>query len=166
MRYLDYLQTPIGIIEIQASSVGVSKVIFPETHEKKTEPNEYTDACKQQLGEYLDNKRTKFDLPLDLLGTQFQKSVWSILCQIPFGQAIAYRDIARQMNNLKAVRAVGAANGKNPVSIIVPCHRVIGSNGTLTGYAGGLDRKAWLLTHENVEFKQQTAINFNSEDTL
>ena len=153
MRYIDYLQTPIGIIEIQASSVGVTKVIFPDTHDTEIQTNNFTDLCKEQLSEYFNNKRTQFDLPLDLQGTEFQKSVWTVLSQIPFGQAVAYRDIANTINKPKAVRAVGAANGKNPVSIIVPCHRVIGSNGTLTGYAGGLDSKAWLLTHEKVKFK-------------
>ncbi|MCP4233118.1 MAG: methylated-DNA--[protein]-cysteine S-methyltransferase [Aestuariibacter sp.] len=94
---------------------------------------------------FLKGQRQQFDLALDLRGTVFQKSVWTCLVQIPFGRVTSYSSIADSIKNPKAVRAVGAANGKNPVSIIVPCHRVIGSNGTLTGYAGGLERKSWLL---------------------
>jgi len=91
-----------------------------------------------------------FDVPLDTNGTVFQQSVWQALLTVPFGQSQTYGYIANQLNNPKAVRAVGAANGKNPISIIVPCHRIIGANAKLTGYAGGLDRKLWLLKHEGL----------------
>lgn len=151
--YVDYMSTPVGVIEIQASPQGVTKVVFSESENNTINASEITHRCKQQLIEYFDHKRKRFDLPLDQHGTLFQKSIWACLTQIPFGQAVSYRDIAAMANNRKAARAVGTANGKNPISIIVPCHRVIGSNGGLAGYAGGLNRKAWLLTHEGIEFK-------------
>lgn len=148
--YIDYMSTPIGIIEIQASTQGVTQVFFPDSEKKPVNASEITHYCKQQLTEYFTSNRKKFDLPLDQQGTLFQKSIWASLEKIPFAQVVSYSDIACMIDNRKAVRAVGAANGKNPISIIVPCHRVIGSNGTLTGYAGGLDRKAWLLKHEGI----------------
>ncbi|VAX35266.1 Methylated-DNA--protein-cysteine methyltransferase [hydrothermal vent metagenome] len=151
--YIDYMNTPIGTIEIQASSQGITKVVFSESEDKIINPSKITHSCKQQLQEYFDSKRKKFDLPLDQQGTLFQKSIWACLTKIPFGQVVSYLHIAKMANNPKAVRAVGAANGKNPIGIIVPCHRVIGSNGTLTGYAGGLNRKDWLLKHEGIEIK-------------
>ena len=157
--YTDYMSTPIGVIEIQASLQGITKVIFSASETNLVHASELTHRCKQQLKEYFVGKRRIFDLPLDQQGTLFQRSIWACLKEIPFGQVVAYRDIADRVNNRKAVRAVGAANGKNLIGIIVPCHRVIGGNGTLTGYAGGLDRKAWLLEHEGVEFKKQTILN-------
>lgn len=153
--YTDYMSTPIGAIEIQASPQGITKVIFPASKTNKVHTSELTNRCKQQLNEYFFEKRRMFDLPLDQQGTLFQRSIWACLLQIPFGHVVSYRDIADMANNRKAARAVGAANGRNPIGIIVPCHRVIGENGTLTGYAGGLDRKAWLLEHEGVEFKKR-----------
>lgn len=153
--HTDYMSSPIGVIEIQASPQGITKVVFSASETNLVHPSESTNQCKQQLKEYFSGKRKVFDLPLDQQGTLFQKSIWACLLQIPFGQAVAYRDIADKVNNRKAVRAVGAANGKNRIGIIVPCHRVIGGNGTLTGYAGGLDRKAWLLEHERIEFKNR-----------
>lgn len=103
----------------------------------------------KQLDEYFNRKRTVFDLPLDLQGTEFQLRVWNELLKIPFDRTITYKELALKLGNLKAIRAVGTANGANPVSIIVPCHRVIGSDGSLTGYAGGLWRKKWLLEFES-----------------
>ena len=151
--YIDFINTPIGTIEIRASQQGITKVVFSESTGNATFVNEITRNCKQQLKEYFEGKRKVFDLPLNQQGTIFQKSIWDCLIEIPFGQIASYGDIAKMINNPKAVRAVGAANGKNPIGIIVPCHRVIGSNGTLTGYAGGLERKAWLLEHEGIELK-------------
>jgi methylated-DNA-[protein]-cysteine S-methyltransferase len=103
----------------------------------------------KQLEEYFDGKRTQFDIPLDVEGTDFQKQVWFCLQKIPFGKTLSYRDIAKKIKKEKAVRAVGAANGKNPISIIIPCHRVIASNGSLQGYSGGLKMKAQLLQLES-----------------
>ena len=156
--FTDTMNTPAGILLIQASTQGVTQVDFIETDQAELHPNELTTRCKQQLQEYFAGKRQLFDLPLDQQGTTFQKSVWNELTKTPFGQAVSYRDIADMVNNRKAVRAVGAANGKNPIAIIVPCHRVIGADRTLTGYAGGLQRKAWLLEHEGIALKTTAKI--------
>jgi len=152
--YIDYIKTPLGIIEIQASEQGITKLDFSESINNIVHCCEIIDQCKSQLKEYFDGQRREFALPLDQQGSQFQQSVWDKLVEIPFGQTASYRDIAHAINNDKAIRAVGAANGKNPIGVIVPCHRVIGSNGTLTGYAGGLARKAWLLSHEGAKFRE------------
>ncbi|TBR38599.1 methylated-DNA--[protein]-cysteine S-methyltransferase [Marinomonas agarivorans] len=149
-QFVDYLKTPIGTLLIQASNDGIEKVIFTEQQSITIRKNQWTDLCKQQLTEYFAKERTEFNLPLDQYGTRFQQTVWKALLNIPFGKTASYKYIAEDINNAKAVRAVGAANGKNPISIIVPCHRVIGNNQSLTGYAGGLDRKAWLLKHEGI----------------
>jgi len=151
--FSETMSTPIGTLLIQASARGITHVDFIDSEIPVDRPNMLTTACRQQLQAYFDGKRKVFDLPLDQQGTAFQKSVWNSLLKIPFGQAVSYRDIADMVNNRKAVRAVGAANGKNPIAIIVPCHRVIGADRTLTGYAGGLQRKAWLLEHEGIAFK-------------
>jgi len=151
--FIDYMDSPIGAIEIQASAKGVTQAIFSGTERHAIKTNKITHSCKQQLNEYFQAKRKVFDVPLDQHGTVFQKSVWACLVNIPFGKTLSYRDIAEMLNNPKAVRAVGGANGRNPIGIIVPCHRVIGANGTLTGYAGGIERKSWLLKHEGIEVK-------------
>jgi methylated-DNA-[protein]-cysteine S-methyltransferase len=104
--------------------------------------------ARRQLAEYFAGTRTVFDLPTAATGTPFQQRVWQALCGIPHGQTASYRDMAHAIGNPKAVRAVGLANGRNPLSIVVPCHRVIGSDGSLTGYGGGVERKQWLLAHE------------------
>jgi methylated-DNA-[protein]-cysteine S-methyltransferase len=106
-------------------------------------------ATARQLGEYFAGTRREFDLPLDFRGTDFQRQVWTTLLAIPFGETRSYLDVARVLGNPAAVRAVGAANGRNPISIIAPCHRVIGTSGDLTGFGGGLEAKAWLLAHES-----------------
>ena len=153
--YIEYLESELGTIEISATGNGIASVYFIDQKQLNTTSNQYTNQCKQQLQEYLNGERQQFDICLDQqTGTDFQRQVWQALLTIPFGQIASYTDIAKQINRPKAVRAVGAANGKNPTSIIVPCHRIIGSNGTLTGYAGGIARKQWLLQHEsNVMFK-------------
>lgn len=148
--YIDYMETPLGNLEIRASKIGITIVWFIESEAESKTPvkSETLTLCKQQLREYFNGDLHEFSLPIDQSGTAFQKTVWGYLQSIPFGKTASYGDVAQGINNPKAVRAVGAANGKNPISIIVPCHRVIGSNGTLTGYAGGMDRKKWLLDHE------------------
>ena len=103
---------------------------------------------RQQLAEYFARTRTTFDIPLDPPGTPFQRRVWDALCAIPYGTTLSYSELARRLGDLRATRAVGAANGRNPIPIIVPCHRVVGADGSLTGFGGGLDRKRWLLEHE------------------
>ncbi len=114
----------------------------------KPELPRHLQECLKQLDEYFQGKRTVFDVPLSLVGTTFQKRVWEALLAIPYGKTATYKEIAASVGNIRSTRAVGGANHRNPVSIIVPCHRVIGASGGLTGYGGGLSRKAWLLDHE------------------
>ena len=147
-----YCSSPIGLIEITATQEAVTAVTF--TDERR---NPETDAenpllktAARQMTEYLDGTRKTFDLPLAFTGTSFQQRVWHQLMQLPFGCTASYADIAQAIGNPRAVRAVGGANGRNPLPIIVPCHRVIGRNGDLTGFGSGLWRKAWLLEHEGV----------------
>ena len=147
------LPTPCGSLVILASKKGLVGAFYRDRVEptqlpRKDEGNKLLREAREQLEEYLDGKRLKFDLPLDARGSAFQKKVWRELLQIPFGQTTTYGEIAERINQDGASRAVGLANGSNPLSIIVPCHRVIGANGKLTGYAGGLERKIWLLDHE------------------
>ena len=159
-----YYQSPIGWIEIQASHEAITSLVFCDER-KNDECNDSAilTECVRQLDEYFAGRLTKFNLPVKQEGTEFQQNVWNALMDIPFGKIASYGDVANTLNNPKAVRAVGAANGKNKVWIVVPCHRVIGADGSLTGYAGGLDRKKWLLAHEaKVNLKPQTS-NLNGE---
>ena len=144
-----YFHSPIGLIRIETSEKGICSLVFTDEIEMESDSPEMESLFIKQLDEYFSRKRKSFDLPLDLKGTEFQKKVWNELLRIPFGKTVTYKDLSLKLGNLKAIRAVGAANGSNPVSIIVPCHRVIGSDGSLTGYAGGLWRKKWLLEHES-----------------
>ncbi len=132
-----------------ASENGLTQIKISDEEGKTDNPNQFTQNTKTQLIEYFDKKRENFDIPLDFeIGTDFQKSVWQALIKIPFGKTISYLDLSKRLKNEKAIRAVGAANGKNPIPIIVPCHRVIGSDGSLTGYALGLKLKRELLLLE------------------
>lgn len=146
--FYDNLDTPLGKMEITASDSAIKSIYFVD-RVKPTRANSFTDAAKRQLDQYYQGSLEAFDLTMDPDGTDFQKSVWQALGTIGFGKTCSYSDIAHIINNPKAVRAVGSANGKNPMTIVVPCHRIIGSNGTLTGYASGVERKAWLLNHES-----------------
>ncbi|GGO66424.1 methylated-DNA--[protein]-cysteine S-methyltransferase [Bowmanella pacifica] len=146
-----YLQSPIGLVEISAVTQGIRAIKFVEKRGFEAQQTPLLNLATEQLAGYFDGQRQVFDLPLAAQGTSFQQQVWNALLSIPFGQTASYLDIARKIGNPAAVRAVGAANGKNPLSVVVPCHRIIGSNGTLTGYAGGLERKAWLLQHEQLQ---------------
>jgi len=150
------INTPLGFTEIQGDLNGISKIlVMDENVEISTKiPNELKEAVCQ-LKEYFDGRRTEFTFKLNPKGTDFQKKVWQELLNIPFGKTCSYLDLAKKLGDVKAIRAVAAANGKNPLWIVVPCHRVIGTNGSLTGYAGGLWRKKWLLEHEN-PIKQET----------
>ncbi|MFC4221592.1 methylated-DNA--[protein]-cysteine S-methyltransferase [Flagellimonas marina] len=144
-----YLQTPIGLAEFQGDENGLASVsVLNETKPIGIIPEVLEDAV-YQFREYFDGTRQQFDLKLNPIGTDFQKRVWDALLKIPFGKTISYLDLSKQLGDVKAIRAVASANGKNPLWIVVPCHRVIGSNGDLTGYAGGLHRKKWLLEHES-----------------
>lgn len=150
-----HIETPLGITHITGDINGIKSVtVLNNDHPiSKIIPEELTD-CITQLHEYFEGKRTSFNLRLNPEGTDFQKRVWNSLSAIPFGKTISYLQLPRELVDEKAIRAVANANGKNPLWIIVPCHRVIGSDGGLTGYAGGLDRKQWLLEHES-PYKQQ-----------
>lgn len=148
--YTDYINSPLGLVEFKATEKGITQIIFCGDEKKEVNSNKITDCCKQQLKEYFAGQRKEFDIPIDPTGTDFQKSVWKCLSTISFGETLSYLDIAKMVNRPKGSQAVGGANGRNPISIIVPCHRVIGSNGALTGYAGGIERKLWLLKHEGI----------------
>jgi methylated-DNA-[protein]-cysteine S-methyltransferase len=150
------MSSPIGVLKLVVSGRGLAAILWENDAPERVPLENLTEdnvnplilTVKTQLEEYFAKKRTQFSIPLDCKGTVFQQQVWDALLTIPYGQTRSYRDIAVQINNPKAVRAVGAANGKNPISIIAPCHRVIGANGTLTGFAGGLDLKSYLLQLE------------------
>ncbi len=150
------IQTPLGISKIVGDEDGLSAISILDSDETLTEviPEVLEDAV-YQLKEYFEGKRKAFSLTLNPEGTEFQKKVWEALLNIPFGKTISYHELSKLLGDTKAIRAVAAANGKNPLWIVVPCHRVIGSDGSLTGYAGGLHRKKWLLEHESPA-KQQS----------
>lgn len=155
-----YYKSEIGWLEIVGTEESVKEIEFIEAEAVNDEsvPVQVTgevSICLTQLDEYFKGSRKDFSFKLAPEGTEFQKAVWQELVTIPFGETVSYFDIAKALNNEKAVRAVGAANGRNPIVIVVPCHRVIGSNGKLTGYGGGLWRKEWLLNHEGVVVGKQ-----------
>ena len=147
-----YYHSPVGLLKISGTETYISEVTFHDTSEKaegaKKQMPPMLINCVEQLIQYFNGERRIFDLPLNQAGTAFQQDVWNILTQIPFGKTISYLELARKTGDTKATRAVANANGKNDIAIIVPCHRVIGSNNTLVGYAGGLWRKKWLLELE------------------
>ncbi|MCT4630726.1 methylated-DNA--[protein]-cysteine S-methyltransferase [Winogradskyella sp.] len=151
-----YIETPLGHAKIIGNNNGIASVSILDTKEELSEiiPESLLD-CATQLKAYFNNQLKNFDLKLNPEATVFQKKVWKQLLAIPYGKSISYLELSKQLGDVKAIRAVANANGKNPLWIIVPCHRVIGSDGSLTGYAGGLYRKQWLLNHES-EYKQQT----------
>ena len=148
--YFMTVVSPIGSISLVSDETHLKSVIFSEEQGNESEnlPNILLKAASQ-LKEYFDGTRTRFDLALNPDGTSFQKKVWQKLLDVPFGKTKSYRDIALELGSVLNTRAVGTANGKNPISIIIPCHRIIGQNGKLVGYAGGLERKKWLLLHES-----------------
>ncbi|MDW5377778.1 methylated-DNA--[protein]-cysteine S-methyltransferase [Halomonas sp. HP20-15] len=150
--YIDYLATPpgspLGLLEIRANDQGITHIRFVDEAAHTANPHPLIEHCKDQLAEYFRGERREFSLPLAPQGTEFQQRVWQRLREVPFGETCSYATISRGIGCPNSHRAVGAANGRNPLAIIVPCHRVIGSNGQLTGYAGGLPRKLWLLRLE------------------
>lgn len=148
MKNYCYFESPIGLIELSGNTEALTSVFFVEERRVNIVSSAILDEALRQLTEYFVNDRFEFDVPLSLKGSEFQQTVWTQLLTIPYGQMASYQDIADALDNPQAVRAVGAANGQNPISIIVPCHRVVGSNGKLVGYGGGLWRKEWLLRHE------------------
>ena len=150
------MASPVGTLKLVANEMALVAVLWENENPKRVRLAELVEQAdhpvlletQKQLTEYFAGKRQQFDLPLDFAGTEFQQKVWQALLSIPFGETRSYRDIAEQIGNVKAVRAVGAANGKNPISIIAPCHRVVGTNGKLVGFAGGLGNKDILLRLE------------------
>lgn len=148
-EYCLYYKSPLGILEIIGNENAVSGIRFIEKA-KKSDPDapDYLIECRRQLDEYFEGKRREFDVKIELKGTEFQKKVWKELYKVPYGCTVSYGEMARSIGNPKAVRAVGGANGKNKIVIIYPCHRVIGSDGSMVGFGGGVWRKEWLLEHE------------------
>ncbi len=142
---------PIGRLQIGATDEGITHIRFVDAPTEAVHGHPLIERCKAQLAEYFAGRRQVFDLPLAPHGTPFQQRVWQQLRAIPYGETCSYATISASIGSPNSQRAVGAANGRNPLSIVVPCHRVIGSNGQLTGYAGGLERKQWLLRHESRE---------------
>ncbi len=149
MYYKAYYDSPIGILEISGNGKEMTGVHFVEEKTDSASPiPQPLKDCFKQLHEYFKGDRKEFSIGLQLEGTDFQKKVWNQLMKIPYGETVSYKDVAAAIRNEKAFRAVGSANGRNNISIIIPCHRVIAHDGTLGGYGGGLWRKKWLLGHE------------------
>jgi methylated-DNA-[protein]-cysteine S-methyltransferase len=154
--FYKHIESPVGTLQLVASHTGLAAVLWQHDTPRRVRLSELEEHAAHpvlvhtecELGEYFAGNRSTFTVALDMVGTEFQLKVWRALLTIPCGETRAYADIARQIGNSHACRAVGAANGRNPVSIIVPCHRAIGSDGSLTGFAGGLDTKAYLLALE------------------
>lgn len=160
-NYSTYYQSPVGLLKISGTNDYITEVTFHDTTQKppvnKRQLPPMLIQCAEQLIQYFNGERRQFELPLNQPGTLFQQEVWNELQTIPYGKTISYLDLARRIGDTKATRAVANANGKNNIAIIVPCHRVIGSNRDLVGYAGGLWRKKWLLEHEaKIAFGVQT----------
>jgi O-6-methylguanine DNA methyltransferase len=166
LSFCSFLSTPIGELGIFADEKAIYRIEFLDVIKSENMPkesagksnvqeNELTLVAKQQLAEYFSGSRTDFNLTLAPQGTPFRQQTWQALLQIPYGETRYYSQQAELMNNKKAVRAVGAANGANPIAIVIPCHRVIGKDGSLTGYAGGLHRKEWLLNFEREQTNNQ-----------
>jgi methylated-DNA-[protein]-cysteine S-methyltransferase len=154
MNGIGYYESPAGLLKIISVENGISEVSFTTATEEPENRTPVVDQCIEELDEYFHRGRKFFSVELNLQGTVFQKKVWSELLTIPFGATVSYEELAIRIGDIKSIRAVGLANGMNPVAVIVPCHRVIGKNGDLTGYAGGLERKEWLLYHEGSLLKQ------------
>ena len=154
MTQIVFFKSPLGITKIVGDANGISEISVSDEGEVSVSiPKELKQAVTQ-LQEYFEGKRIDFNLKLNPKGTEFQQKVWQELLNIPFGKTLSYLELSKKLGDVKAIRAVAAANGKNPLWIVVPCHRVIGTDGSLTGYAGGLGRKKWLLEHENPSNQQ------------
>lgn len=148
--YRLFYHSPVGWLNIEASETGITAVGFCDEKKLKDNPNSLVLETKRQLEAYFSKALKTFDLPLDIKGTDFQKHVWTALLDIAYGVTISYLELSKRIGDVKAIRAVGHANGQNPLPIIIPCHRVIGSDGSLTGYGGGLWRKKKLLQLEGL----------------
>ncbi|HYC84355.1 MAG TPA: methylated-DNA--[protein]-cysteine S-methyltransferase [Chryseosolibacter sp.] len=149
-----YWNSPVGPLVIESRGDAITAVGFLKTEKLESFPSPVVDQCLTELDEYFFKGRKFFNIELQFQGSEFQKRVWSELQNIPYGRTISYQELATRLGDPNLVRAVGLANGQNPIAIVVPCHRVIGANGDLVGYGGGLDKKEWLLNHEGA-FAQQ-----------
>ncbi|MRZ78878.1 methylated-DNA--[protein]-cysteine S-methyltransferase [Paeniclostridium sordellii] len=147
-KYYYYYDSPIGILEIGTTEDELISILYVDEKRKNTEQPKILKETIKQIQEYFNGTRKEFDIKFKLKGTEFQEKVWNALTDIPYGDTVSYKYIATKIGNEKAVRAVGNTNGRNIINIVVPCHRVIGANKSLTGYGGGLDKKSWLLKHE------------------
>jgi methylated-DNA-[protein]-cysteine S-methyltransferase len=148
-EFCSYLKLDADFLFLKANSNSILSISFVDKMSESIQENDVIFEAKVQLQEYFDGNRIMFDVPLQLEGTDFQKKVWNLLMKIPFGKTVSYLDLAKMVGDANATRAVATANGKNPIAIIIPCHRVIGSDGSLTGYAGGLGNKQMLLSFES-----------------
>lgn len=155
MLHSTVIDSPVGPLTLVASDLGLRAILWPHERAGRVPLSDVVDgdhpvltAATEQLGEYFAGTRQQFDLPLDPSGTAFQLDAWQALSHIPYGTTVSYATQASRVGRPKAVRAIGAANGRNPISIVVPCHRVVAANGSLAGFAGGLDNKRWLLNFE------------------
>ena len=157
---IQQLDSPVGCLSLIATDQGLSHLLFDrqvpadiglDDDPAQADAHPVLAAATVQLEEYFAGKRQEFDIPLDLTGTEFQRAAWSALASVPFGETRSYRQQAEAIGRPKAVRAIGAANGRNPVPIVLPCHRIVGSDGSLTGYGGGLPIKEFLLSHEQAQ---------------
>jgi methylated-DNA-[protein]-cysteine S-methyltransferase len=149
-----YIKTPLGIAKIGGDENGISVISVSNEEISSSVIPSILDEAVSQLNDYFEGKRTHFTFKLNPAGTEFQQKVWKGLLEIPFGKTMSYMELTKKLGDVKAIRAVASANGKNPLWIVVPCHRVIGTDGSLTGYAGGLWRKKWLLEHESPTTQQ------------
>ena len=146
---ITYIKTPLGITKIMGDENGISVISVSDEGDISEQIPAVLQEAVSQLMAYFEGKRTTFDFKLNPKGTEFQQKVWNGLLEIPFGKTMSYLELSKKLGDVKAIRAVASANGKNPLWIVIPCHRVIGTDGSLTGYAGGMWRKKWLLEHEN-----------------
>ena len=156
MKGLAYYSSPVGDLLIESEDEKIITVNFLKESKQEEISTPAIDQCIKELDEYFLKGRKFFTFEMELRGTEFQKKVWNELLNIPYGKTISYEEMAIRVGNVKSIRAVGLANGQNPIAIIVPCHRVIGKNGELVGYGGGMDNKIWLLQHEGSLLKQLT----------
>ena len=156
--HYDYIDTPLGELELTSNGTHLLSALFVKTEKNVLDKqpvlkSEINEEAKKQLDAYFKKELTVFDLPLHPAGTEFQKTVWNELIKIPFGTTISYLTLAKKLGDVNSIRAAASANGKNPITIIIPCHRVIGSDGKLVGYSGDMHRKQWLLDHESNQEK-------------
>ena len=154
MKGVAYYLSPVGELLIESEDEKIITLGFLKDSKQEEFPSPIIEQCKSELDEYFSGHRKFFSFEMDLRGTAFQIKVWNELLNIPFGKTISYEELAIRIGNIKSIRAVGLANGQNPIAIVVPCHRVIGKSGELIGYGGGLDKKIWLLEHEGAMQRQ------------